>query len=203
MSAETVLQHWLDQRLDAAGAQWLRESVASLAGGGTDRDLFRSISLGVSRKLGKAPARPRCRGPRMCCQSAVGLGSFALDGRPGSTHSAAARGGNRQRHLRTSPRSTLCDRGRGRTGGVLPRLADLSGSAASSPARSGRLALEHEDRVRGCCASQPLSRRATTRRRLEPDGAQGAFRGQRTRPDRRPGPPRQCHARANARRLRA
>ena len=54
MSAETALQYWLDQRLDAAGAQWLRESVASLAGGGTDRDLFRSISL-VSRKLGKAP----------------------------------------------------------------------------------------------------------------------------------------------------
>jgi hypothetical protein len=54
MSAETVLQHWLDQRLDVAGAQWLRESVVSLAGGGTDRDLFRSISL-VSRKLGKAP----------------------------------------------------------------------------------------------------------------------------------------------------
>jgi hypothetical protein len=54
MSAEAALQRWLDQRLDAAGAQWLRESVASLAGGGTDRDLFRSVSL-VSRKLGKAP----------------------------------------------------------------------------------------------------------------------------------------------------
>jgi hypothetical protein len=54
MTPETVLQHWLDRRLDAAGAQWLRECVASLAGGGTDRDLFRSVSL-VARKLGKAP----------------------------------------------------------------------------------------------------------------------------------------------------
>jgi hypothetical protein len=54
MTPESVLQHWLDQRLDAAGALWLRESVASLAGGGTDRDLFRCVSL-VSRKLGKAP----------------------------------------------------------------------------------------------------------------------------------------------------
>jgi len=54
MTPEGALQHWLDQRLDAAGAQWLNASVASLAGGGTDRDLFRCVSL-VSRKLGKAP----------------------------------------------------------------------------------------------------------------------------------------------------
>jgi hypothetical protein len=54
MTPESALQHWLDQRLDAAGALWLSESVASLAGGGTDRDLFRCVSL-VSRKLGKAP----------------------------------------------------------------------------------------------------------------------------------------------------
>jgi hypothetical protein len=54
MTPESALQHWLERRLDAAGAQWLRESVARLAGGGTDRDLFRSVSL-VSRKLGKAP----------------------------------------------------------------------------------------------------------------------------------------------------
>jgi len=53
MSPEAVLQHWLEQRLDAAAAQWLRESVASLEGGGTERDLFRCVSL-VSRKLGKA-----------------------------------------------------------------------------------------------------------------------------------------------------
>ena len=54
MTPEALLQQWLDQRLDAAGARWLRESVASLAGGGTDRDLFRCVSL-VSRRLGKAP----------------------------------------------------------------------------------------------------------------------------------------------------
>jgi hypothetical protein len=51
---ELALRHWLDQRLDAAAAMWLRECVASLEGGGTDRDLFRCVSL-VSRKLGKAP----------------------------------------------------------------------------------------------------------------------------------------------------
>lgn len=49
-----ALQRWLDPRLDAAAAQWLREAVASLVGEGTDRDLFRCVSL-VSRKLGKAP----------------------------------------------------------------------------------------------------------------------------------------------------
>jgi len=49
-----ALQLWLDQRLDATAAHWLHEAVASLAGVGTDRDLFRSVSL-VSRKLGKAP----------------------------------------------------------------------------------------------------------------------------------------------------
>lgn len=50
----TLLQQWLQERLDDGGRQWLRDAVASLAGGGTDRDLFRVVSL-VSRKLGKAP----------------------------------------------------------------------------------------------------------------------------------------------------
>lgn len=54
MTPELALQHWLDQRLGTDAAQWLRDAVTSLAGGGTDRDLFRSVSL-VSRKLGKAP----------------------------------------------------------------------------------------------------------------------------------------------------
>ncbi len=54
MTPEAALQHWLDQRLDAAGAEWLRESVVTLQGGGTERDLFRCVSL-ASRKLGKAP----------------------------------------------------------------------------------------------------------------------------------------------------
>jgi hypothetical protein len=54
MRPEAALQHWLDQRLDAAGSQWLREAAAGLAAGGDDRELFRCVSM-VSRKLGKAP----------------------------------------------------------------------------------------------------------------------------------------------------
>lgn len=54
MTPEAALTHWLSRRTDAAGDQWLRESSASLASGGTDRELFRCVSL-VSRKLGKAP----------------------------------------------------------------------------------------------------------------------------------------------------
>lgn len=54
MSAALALQQWLEARLDVAGAQWLRDAVAGLADGGTDRELFRCVSL-VSRKLGKAP----------------------------------------------------------------------------------------------------------------------------------------------------
>jgi hypothetical protein len=54
MSPEAALQGWLDQRLDAAGALWLRDTVTALAAEGTDRQLFRGVSL-ASRKLGKAP----------------------------------------------------------------------------------------------------------------------------------------------------
>jgi hypothetical protein len=54
MTPERALLHWLEQRLAAAASSWLRESVASLAGGGTDRELFRSVSL-AARKLGKPP----------------------------------------------------------------------------------------------------------------------------------------------------
>ena len=54
MTPEALLQQWLEQRLGDAAVAWLRESVVSLSGGGTDRDLFRCVSL-VSRKLGKAP----------------------------------------------------------------------------------------------------------------------------------------------------
>ena len=57
MNIELALQQWLEQRLDAASVRWLREAVASVAGSGTDRDLFRCVSL-VSRKLGKAPLAP-------------------------------------------------------------------------------------------------------------------------------------------------
>jgi len=57
MTPEAALQQWLDERLDTAAALWLREAVAGLAGGGSDRDLFRCVSL-VARKLGKAPLAP-------------------------------------------------------------------------------------------------------------------------------------------------
>lgn len=54
MTAATLLQRWLDQRLAPAAAHWLGEAVASVAQSGTDRELYRCVSL-VSRKLGKAP----------------------------------------------------------------------------------------------------------------------------------------------------
>ena len=57
MTAAALLHQVLEQRLDAAAATWMRESVVGLAGGGSDRDLYRLVSL-VSRKLGKAPLRP-------------------------------------------------------------------------------------------------------------------------------------------------
>ena len=49
-----LLDRWLERRLDGLGTLWLRDAVATLAGGGSDRDLFRSVSL-VARKLGKMP----------------------------------------------------------------------------------------------------------------------------------------------------
>jgi hypothetical protein len=54
MNPASVLQQGLDQRLDPSAAQWLRSAVARLAGGGSDRELFRSVSL-AARQLGKAP----------------------------------------------------------------------------------------------------------------------------------------------------
>jgi hypothetical protein len=54
MTPAAVLQQSLERRLDAAACAWLAGALASLHGGGSDRDLYRSVSL-VSRKLGKAP----------------------------------------------------------------------------------------------------------------------------------------------------
>lgn len=71
MTPESVLQQWLDQRLDAAGALWLGEAVASLAGASTDRALFRSVSL-VSRKLGKAPLAPDAEALAVAAQARPG-----------------------------------------------------------------------------------------------------------------------------------
>jgi hypothetical protein len=53
VTVESTLQLWLDRRLDPAGAAWLRDAVAAVSTAGTDRELFRAVSL-VSRKLGKA-----------------------------------------------------------------------------------------------------------------------------------------------------
>ncbi len=54
MSAETLLQQWVESRVDAAGAQWLREAVAAVQVDAGDRALFRHVSL-VTRKLGNVP----------------------------------------------------------------------------------------------------------------------------------------------------
>jgi hypothetical protein len=52
-----LLRRWLDDRLDADGAQWLHEAMAGVAADAGDRALFRSVSL-VSRRLGKAALAP-------------------------------------------------------------------------------------------------------------------------------------------------
>jgi hypothetical protein len=54
MTPAAVLQRWLERRLNAAANGWLVDALTSLQGGGSDRDLYRSVSL-VSRKLGKMP----------------------------------------------------------------------------------------------------------------------------------------------------
>lgn len=54
MTPAAALQQWLGRRLDAAADAWLGEAVASVEATGTDRELFRTVSL-VSRRLGKAP----------------------------------------------------------------------------------------------------------------------------------------------------
>jgi hypothetical protein len=54
MSSETLLQQWVEGRVDAAGAQWLREAAAAVQADPGDRALFRHVSL-VTRKLGNAP----------------------------------------------------------------------------------------------------------------------------------------------------
>jgi hypothetical protein len=54
MTPAAALHQWLDKRLDGSAGAWLSEAVASVEAAGTDRELFRTVSL-VSRKLGKAP----------------------------------------------------------------------------------------------------------------------------------------------------
>ena len=57
MPAATLLQAWLDPRLDAPAARWLGESLDRVASGGGDRALYTAVSL-AARKLGKAALAP-------------------------------------------------------------------------------------------------------------------------------------------------
>src|SRR5882672_9248364 len=52
MTPAQLLQQWVDSRLPAESRAWLSEAAGKLRGG-TDTDLYRSISL-VTRKTGKA-----------------------------------------------------------------------------------------------------------------------------------------------------
>jgi len=54
MSPADLLGTWLDARLPAEGAAWLRSCTVRLGPGGADRDLFLAMS-GVARRLGSAP----------------------------------------------------------------------------------------------------------------------------------------------------
>lgn len=53
MTPAQVLERWLAVRLPGDAAQWLKSSAQRLHGGGSDKDLYMSVSL-VSRKIGKA-----------------------------------------------------------------------------------------------------------------------------------------------------
>ena len=54
MTPAALLHGWLEHRLAPDAAAWLRDAALRLEGGGSDRDLYRDISL-VSRRCGKAP----------------------------------------------------------------------------------------------------------------------------------------------------
>ncbi|MGQ0577687.1 MAG: EboA domain-containing protein [Betaproteobacteria bacterium] len=53
MSPAQVLEQWLAARLPGDASAWLKSSAQRLRGGGSDRDLYMSVSL-VPRKIGKA-----------------------------------------------------------------------------------------------------------------------------------------------------
>lgn len=53
MTPAALLRQWLQTRLTPEAAAWLSEAAARLQGGGSDRDLYRDISL-VARRCGKA-----------------------------------------------------------------------------------------------------------------------------------------------------
>jgi hypothetical protein len=88
MTPEAALQHWLE----AASRRGKCPMVARIRGdawqgGGTDRDLFRCVSL-VSRKLGKAPLALDAAALAVAENRAARAGTPRLDGRPGRTHPA-------------------------------------------------------------------------------------------------------------------
>ena len=53
MTPAQVLEQWLFARLPGDAAAWLKDGAQRLRGGGTDKDLYMSVSL-VPRKIGKA-----------------------------------------------------------------------------------------------------------------------------------------------------
>ncbi len=53
MKPAIVIEQWLAARLPGDAAEWLKSSVQRLRGGGSDKDLYMSVSL-VPRKIGKA-----------------------------------------------------------------------------------------------------------------------------------------------------
>ena len=71
MTARDWLHEVLEHRLEPAAADWLNDSLTSLAGGGSDRDLYRCVSL-ASRKLGKAPLAPDAAALAAAAQARTG-----------------------------------------------------------------------------------------------------------------------------------
>jgi hypothetical protein len=202
MTPEAALQHWLDQRLDAASAQWLRESVATLKGGGTDRDLFRCISL-ASRKLGKAPLALDAAALAVAEKARPGW-----DPAPWTVDQAA-----RIRLLLAAATDSdtfvrrldqLCA-----TADLDELVAFYCGLPIYPDPPRHRLRAAEGVRTNmkvvfeAVAHRNPVSCRAAAGRRLEPDGVEGALRRQHACPDRRSGQPGQCHSGAHAGRLRA
>ncbi len=201
MTPAMALQGWLDQRLDPAASGWLHECAASLAAGGSDRELFRAVSL-VTRKLGKAPLAHDAAALVLAEESRPGWdpSRWSIDQAARVRLLLAAAGDGDVFARRLDQLCVTADVGR--TGRVLPRSAALSRTgAAPRCVRAKVCATNMSSGVRGRGAPQPLSRRALAGRGLEPDGAQGAVRGQCARSDRRPRPTRQSHSGAHARRL--
>ena len=187
MSPRELLDRWLARQLPAEATAWLEKSAAQLQSSGTDSDLYMAVSL-VTRKVGKADLRLNDADLREANAARRGLGPARLERRPGRARASGAGAGERCRAAGPLPRSALHHRRRERAGGVLSRPAAVSGAAALPGARHRGAAHQHEERVRVDRAPQPLSERAVSGSGVEPDGAQGAVRGQRAVADRRARP---------------